>query len=100
MQYRRWRSVAFVLSVGLGAVHPLPGRADEPSGTAVAVLQSAEAAGAASGQRLLQLQGPVYMGDRIKTGAVGEAQLQFRDSTKLVVGPNSQLLIDKFVFND
>src|SRR5262245_46599985 len=97
--YQRWRSIAFALLAGAAAIHPWASRADSPSGTAIAVLQSAEASGAASGRRVLMLQGPVYMGDRIKTGAVGEAQLQFRDNTKLVVGPGSQLVIDKFVFN-
>src|SRR5689334_949495 len=100
MSCQRWRSVAFSFVVAVGALQSLPGRADEPSGAAVAVLQSAEAAGSGSGRRVLQINGPVFMGDRLKTGAVGEAQLQFRDNTKLVVGPNSQLVIDKFVFND
>jgi hypothetical protein len=70
----------------------------EPSGTALAVVQSASAEGGA-GQRLLQVSAPVYAGDRVKTGSVGEAQIRFRDNTKLVVGPNSQVLIDRFVFN-
>jgi len=71
----------------------------EASGTTVAVLQSAAASGA-TGSRILELEAPVYMGDRIKTGSVGEAQLRFRDQTRLVVGANSSLLIDNFVFND
>jgi hypothetical protein len=95
-----WRPVVFALLSGAAVIHPAAGNADQPSGTAVAVLQAAEASGAVSGRRILQLQGPVYMGDRIDTGAVGEAQLQFRDDTRLVVGPNSQLVIDKFVFNE
>jgi hypothetical protein len=70
----------------------------EPSGTALAVVQSASAEGGA-GQRLLQVSGPLYAGDRVKTGSVGEAQIRFRDNTKLVVGPNSSVLIDRFVFN-
>ena len=75
------------------------GQALEPSGTTVAVVQSAAAAGA-TGSRVLRVEAPVFMGDRIKTGAVGEAQLRFRDQTRLVVGKNSSLLIDSFVFND
>lgn len=71
----------------------------EASGTTVAVLQSAAVTGA-TGSRMLQVEAPVFMGDRIKTGSVGEAQLRFRDQTRLVVGANSSLLIDSFVFND
>jgi len=72
--------------------------AAEPSGTAVAVVQSASAQGA-GGQRLLVVSASLFMGDRVNTGGVGEAQIRFKDQTKLVVGPNSSLLIDKFVFN-
>lgn len=72
--------------------------AAEPSGTAVAVVQSASAVGA-GGQRLLVVSASLFMGDRVNTGGVGEAQIRFKDQTKLVVGPNSSLLIDKFVFN-
>src|SRR5258706_11230555 len=70
----------------------------EPSGTALAVVQSASATGP-GGARVLEQMRPVFSGDRINTGSVGEAQIQFRDATRLVVGPNSSLLIDKYVFN-
>jgi len=77
----------------------LPGQsfAQAPSGTAVAVVQSAFGAGP-GGSRVLQPQQPVFTGDRINTGPVGEVQIRFRDETRLVVGPNSSLTIDKFVF--
>jgi FecR protein len=45
------------------------------------------------------VQGPVYSGDRIITGRAGEAQLQFRDGTKLVVGENSSIVLDAFVIS-
>jgi hypothetical protein len=72
--------------------------AAEPSGTVVAVVQSADVE-AGSGRRLLAVSAPVFSGDRVRTGAVGEAQLRFRDDTKMVVGANSSLLIDKFVYD-
>lgn len=70
----------------------------DPSGTAIAVIQSASASGP-GGVRALASTRPVYSGDRIRTGGVGQAQIQFLDQTRLVVGPNSSILIDKFVFN-
>jgi hypothetical protein len=70
----------------------------EPSGAAVAVLQSA-AASSGGVSRVLMTQAPIFMGDRIKTGDMGEAQIRFRDDTRLVVGENSSILIDTFVFN-
>ena len=71
----------------------------EPSGIAVAVIQSADV-DSATGKLVIQPQGPLYSGDRINTGAIGEVQVRFRDDTKLVVGPNSSMVIDAFVFND
>lgn len=69
----------------------------EPSGAVVAVIQQSEADGE-TGKRVLQVEGPVFSGDKIITGARGEAQIKFRDETKLVVGPNSSMTIDAFVF--
>ncbi len=73
--------------------------ATTPSGTTVAVIQATNATGP-GGSRMLQPEAPVFTGDRVNTGAFGEAQLKFRDDTKLVVGPSSSLLIDKFIFSD
>jgi hypothetical protein len=86
-----------IISLTLLAVPALAATA--PSGTAVAVIQATNVSGT-GGNRVLQAEAPVYMGDRVNTGAIGEAQLKFRDDTKLVVGPSSSLLIDKFVFSD
>jgi hypothetical protein len=73
--------------------------ATAPSGTTIAVVQASEANGV-TGRRTLSVQGPVYSGDRVTTGNIGEAQLLFRDGTRLVVGPNSSMVLDAFVFND
>jgi hypothetical protein len=72
--------------------------ASEPSGTAIAVVQSTQALGQA-GNRVLRTSGAVYSGDQIVTSARGQAQVIFKDNTKLVVGPNSRMQIDAFVFN-
>jgi hypothetical protein len=77
----------------------LASAATTPSGTAIAVIQSSEAEGA-GGRRPLATEGPVFSGDRILTGNIGEAQLRFRDGTRLVVGPNSSMVLDAFIFND
>ncbi len=68
------------------------------SGVAIAVVQQAQANGA-NGNRVLQPAAPVYSGDAIVTGPIGSAQVKFRDNTKLVVGPNSRLVIDAFIFS-
>ncbi len=71
----------------------------EPSGIVIAVVQQSEADGE-TGRRVLMEEAAVFSGDRIITGPVGEAQVRFRDDTKLVVGPNSTMIIDAFVFDD
>ena len=73
--------------------------AAQPSGTVIAVIQSAEV-DSVTGQKVLQPLADIFSGDRINTGRVGEAQIKFRDNTRLVVGPNSSMVIDAFVFND
>jgi hypothetical protein len=72
--------------------------AAETSGTVVAVIQQSEATGTA-GRRMLVTSGPVYQGDNIRTGARGEAQIKLRDNTRLVVGPNSLMVVDDFIYD-
>lgn len=70
----------------------------EKGGTVADVSPFAAADGAA-GDRTLVVDGPVYMGDVIRTGPKGLAQIHLRDDTRLVVGPNSYMTVDKFVFS-
>ena len=67
------------------------------TGEAVSVNQSASATGS-SGSRVLEVKGGVFAGDVVKTDALGLAQILFRDNTKLVVGPYSEVTLDSFVF--
>jgi hypothetical protein len=89
------RSIAAAVVVTI--VGLAPALAQNPAGEAVAVTPSAAAAGGA-GSRTLAVNGPVFMGDLVTTDADGLAQLKFRDDTRMVVGPNSELTIDRFVF--
>ncbi len=87
-----------VATVGLAAVAVAgPAAAVEASGHAVAVLRATSANGP-GGDRALAAQGPVFAGDVIQTDQRGTAQILFVDNTKMVVGPNSQVTVDKFVF--
>ncbi|MGE0007798.1 MAG: FecR domain-containing protein [Parvibaculaceae bacterium] len=67
------------------------GHAATPIGTVVAVTGSPTGSG-----RPLGAGSPVYENDRLQTGR-GNVQIIFVDSTKLVVGPNSTLVIDRFL---
>ena len=70
-----------------------------PSGTVIAVVQQANIDGK-TGKLVIEPETPVFSGDKIQTGPVGQAQIIFQDNTKLVVGPNSQMVIDAFVFEN
>jgi hypothetical protein len=88
-------SLAFLIL----AAAPAVALAAEPAGEAVSVSQSASATGSA-GARVLDVRGDVFTGDVVKTNASGVAQILFRDNTKLVVGQNSQVTVDSFVFQN
>ncbi len=86
------------LAALLVAFAGVPAAHAQPDGFVVAAIQRA-VKDAKSGQIVLGPSSPIYSGDRIVTDSVGNAQIKFRDDTKLVVGPNSALVIDAFVFN-
>lgn len=71
--------------------------AAEGVGEALAVIDQASAEGTV-GLRTLAAGTKVFLGDRVKTDSIGEAQLLFDDGTRMVVGPNSDMVLDEFVF--
>jgi len=93
-QYRRRLALYLLAST---AIPSLSG-ALEPSGSTVAVSTQAEASGP-GGTRILNVPGDVFQGDSIVTDSRGQAQIRFVDDTRFVVGPNSRLVIDEFVFS-
>ena len=88
------------LSILLAAALPLSttaALAADGVGEAVAVIDSATVSGQI-GDRTLTIGTAVYVGDLVKTDGIGEAQLLFADGTRMVVGPNSSLIIEEFLF--
>ncbi len=81
----------------LGVSHLGYAWAAEPAGTAAAIRPDVGATGT-GGARTLAVDSSVFMGDVIKTGASGTAQIRFVDDTRLAVGPNSDITIDRFIF--
>ena len=51
------------------------------------------------GDRVLQVGSNIIFRERISTSSSGSTQLIFIDKTTLSVGPNSNILIDEFVYN-
>jgi ferric-dicitrate binding protein FerR (iron transport regulator) len=93
----RSTQLALVLAALALVSPPTRSLAQSPSGEAEKVSQAAQAQGAI-GARVLDVAGPVYMGDEISTNRSGEAQIRFVDDTRFVVGPNARVFVDKFVF--
>ena len=54
---------------------------------------------ASGGRKILATAEPVFRNDRLIANSTGLAQIKLIDDTKLVVGPNSNLVLDKFVFS-
>lgn len=70
-----------------------PARAADAIGTVIAASGAASATGHA-GSRAIKAGSDLFENDRI-TVTSGNAQILFADGTKLVIGPNSMLLIDR-----
>jgi hypothetical protein len=92
------RAQSFVLALLAGTLISGESIALEASGTTVGLKPDAEAAGA-EGLRVIKIQGPIYMGDVITTSIKGQVEIIFVDDTKFVVGANSKVTIDAFVFD-
>jgi hypothetical protein len=90
------RSARFLIAATVGLLAlAAPGLAASPIGKVVAVVGSPKSSGP-GGARGLGAGSPVYENDRLETGG-GNIQIVFVDDTKLVVGPNSTLVIDRFL---
>jgi hypothetical protein len=76
-----------------------PGLATAASGTAMGVDPAAAAERRGASQTLV-VGADIFIGDRVVTGAGGQVQIRFSDSTELVVGPRSALLIEDYLLRE
>jgi hypothetical protein len=84
------------LAIFAGAASPVLAAA---SGTALGVNPDARAE-AKKETRTLVVGSDIFIGDRVVTDANGLVQIKFSDATKLVVGPNSALLIEDYLLRN
>lgn len=92
------RMRAYVLGLFASAAISGQSVALDPSGETVGVDPDAEANGV-TGLRVVEIKGPIFTGDTITTDIHGRVQILFIDDTKFVVGANSKVIIDAFVFD-
>jgi hypothetical protein len=71
----------------------------DASGKALGVNRDAKAE-TKSEIRELQVGSDIFLGDRVTTDARGLVQVRFSDNTKLVIGPNSSLVIEDYLLRD
>ena len=77
----------------------LPARAAVLLGTAVGV-QPAAVAQLGGDQVTILLGSQLFEGQTIVTGSIGEVQIVFVDDTRMVIGPNSSLVIERILMRD
>ncbi len=93
-----FRSILAVLGLALSLIFiALPAEAATPIGKVVAVQGKPSATGP-GGDRALSAGSSLFEDDKIVVPGSGNAQIVLNDDTKLVVGPGSTLVLDRFVF--
>ncbi len=87
---------AAILVLGAGAVEA----ASAPEiGTTVAVKNEVMVASEAAERRRLVKGGKVHQEEVLETAKAAQAEIRLLDDTKLAVGPNARLVLDKFVYD-
>jgi hypothetical protein len=91
--------MALTVAAGMAAAVLAPGVASAAKiGIAAQVKNQVNAIQGAD-TRVLNLGNDVFAGDRIRTGQSSNAQLTFLDQTNLTVGSQSDVVLDRFVFD-
>ena len=96
MRRRRLSRVATAVMLALSVCCVLQTEAHAKSGTAAGVDPEATAQ-TGSSVRTLTVGSDISVGDRVITGATGQVQILFSDDTRMVVGPDSSLLIQDYL---
>jgi hypothetical protein len=95
---KEWLAAIGALSMSLNAAEAQQ-PAESRAGVAAAVNTTASGALAGS-TRTLFIGNDVFKDERITTDAGGRAQLLFLDQSAVTVGPNAELVIDRFVYDE
>lgn len=89
-------SSALSLLVGVGPFH----KADaQPAGSVGAVNPSATGAPPGGAARTLTIGNSIVRNERLQTSTTGTLQVSFNDRTTLSLGPNTNMVVDQYVYN-
>ena len=95
-RFHRW--TLGLLLVGLLALQSAASWAETRIGVAASTKANADGITAGNSQALSP-GSELYANETVRTGNLGQADLVFVDQTNLTVGPTSEVLLDKFVYD-
>ena len=93
---RRWTPALLIMV--LLTMHSGASRAEDRIGVAASTKPNADGITAGNSQTLSP-GSELYANETVRTGNLGQADLVFVDKTNLMVGPTSEVLLDKFVYD-
>lgn len=96
----RWRNrVLLCTATAALATVPLSAKSEVVVGTAAAVNPTTTAIASTRPSRVIEIGARVVHRERIRTSEKGSVQVIFIDKTSLNIGPNSDIMIDEFVYD-
>lgn len=95
-RFHRWTPA--LLSIVLLAMQCAASSAEDRIGVASAIKPNADGV-IGSNSQALSTGSDLYANETVRTGNLGQADLQLLDNTNLTVGPTSEVLLDKFVYD-
>jgi len=96
IRFDRW--TPGLLLVVLLAMQSAASWAEDRIGVAASTIPNADGI-TAGNSRTLSAGSEVYENETVRTGNLGQADLVFVDKTNLTVGPTSEVVLDKFVYD-
>ena len=94
--YTVYKAGLAVVSVFAIIIAAFPATSAQFAGKAIGVHPNATLSNGEGSVRM-KVGADVAMGDRVRTNRNGQVELKFTDETKLVVGPNSSLVIESYL---
>ena len=99
MKRRIWRSALALSILGVFAVPGAVSAQNLEIGVAAAVNPEATGTPPARESRVLNVGLNVFNNEVITTSGKGQAQMLFADQSALTIGPNSEVVLDEFVYD-
>ncbi|MBI3514250.1 MAG: FecR domain-containing protein [Proteobacteria bacterium] len=99
MNTKEWLAAIGALSVSLNAAEAQQPGTEARAGVTAAVNTTTTGA-LAGATRTLFIGNDVFREERVATDAGGRAQLLFLDQSAITIGPNSEIVIDRFVYDE